>query len=378
MFIADFRFPEIIHVSWIIDSRRKPKYCCGTFGPERGGNRFIEFQREGCCNVSYFSVAYLSCVFTGYDRYSYSKTRGLFGGVSIEGSVIVERQDANALAYNQNVSAKALLSGTVPCPDWAEPLVKTLESRTSKPGVQNWIDDRAEGQAPYAFSTASATSTTGSKPQRFSPFLGKKKKDAEFPPRHWGARADSGSYFADDVDDRSRTRWEDIGGASPRPSGFDDEFESSLSAAQQANHRSSRSVGAPASTSHVPVDSYDPASPFNSLPPFHSVHSTLSDKPVSHSRSMSTPKMGYSAERDSLPGYTNPFASTPPPEDELEYYHDNLGSSPPPFKIKPELSKPLSPREGVARAIALYEFKAVEVRDLIVSKELSTHSTVGR
>ena len=37
-------------------------------------------------------------------RYSYSKTRGLFGGVSLEGSVIVERQDAR---YAIAASAKS-------------------------------------------------------------------------------------------------------------------------------------------------------------------------------------------------------------------------------------------------------------------------------
>ncbi|KAG8799882.1 hypothetical protein FRC16_004192, partial [Serendipita sp. 398] len=46
--------------------------------------------------------------------YSYSKTKGIFGGVSIEGSVIVERQDANCLAYDSNVTAQMLLSGVVP------------------------------------------------------------------------------------------------------------------------------------------------------------------------------------------------------------------------------------------------------------------------
>lgn len=40
--------------------------------------------------------------------YSYSRTKGLFGGVSIEGSIIVERQDANAKAYGQDVTAKQL------------------------------------------------------------------------------------------------------------------------------------------------------------------------------------------------------------------------------------------------------------------------------
>ncbi|KIO21144.1 hypothetical protein M407DRAFT_43526, partial [Tulasnella calospora MUT 4182] len=51
--------------------------------------------------------------------YSYSKTKGLFGGVSIEGSLIVERQDANSIAYQSDVTAKQLLSGMIPPPHWA-------------------------------------------------------------------------------------------------------------------------------------------------------------------------------------------------------------------------------------------------------------------
>ena len=316
-----------------------------------------------CKPFLYYALGLHSTI---YDRYSYSKTRGLFGGVSIEGSVIVERQDANALAYNQDVTAKMLLNGAVPCPDWAEPLVKTLESCTIRAGTRGWIDDQVEGQAPYAFGNTNETSTSGSKTQRFSSFLGKKKKDTEFPPRQWGGRTNSGSYFSNDPDDHSPAHWDNIDGPSPRSSGFDDEFEPSLSSVQQTNHRPSRSVGASTSTSHTPVDSFDPASPFNSLPPFRSVHSTLSDKAASHSRSMSAPKLGYSAEqKDGLTGYTNPFSSTPPPEDDLEHYHDTVEPSPPRFKTKPELSKPISPLEGVAHAVALYEFKAVEVCGLI-------------
>ncbi len=74
-------------------------------------------------------------------RYSYSKTRGLFGGVSIEGSVIGERQDANAQAYHSNVSAKMLLSGSVPPPEWALPLTKTLEACTGLPGNHKWVQE---------------------------------------------------------------------------------------------------------------------------------------------------------------------------------------------------------------------------------------------
>ncbi|CAO3623093.1 unnamed protein product [Cunninghamella echinulata] len=61
--------------------------------------------------------------------FSYSKTRGLFAGVSIEGSVIVERFDANAKMYGYKVKAKDLLSGHVPRPAEAEALYQALDHR---------------------------------------------------------------------------------------------------------------------------------------------------------------------------------------------------------------------------------------------------------
>lgn len=42
----------------------------------------------------------------------------------------------------------------------------------------------------------------------------------------------------------------------------------------------------------------------------------------------------------------------------------SLPSDIPFIKSRPELEKPLAPHEGVARAIALFDFDAVEVRDL--------------
>jgi hypothetical protein len=63
--------------------------------------------------------------------YSYSKTKGLFGGVSVEGSVIVERQDANRLAYGGSPSAKQILNGTFDPPEWSHVLIHELERCTA-------------------------------------------------------------------------------------------------------------------------------------------------------------------------------------------------------------------------------------------------------
>lgn len=61
--------------------------------------------------------------------YSYSKTRGLFAGISVEGSVILERSDANAKMYGRRVTTFELLNGTIPPPPQADPLYKALQTR---------------------------------------------------------------------------------------------------------------------------------------------------------------------------------------------------------------------------------------------------------
>jgi SH3 domain-containing YSC84-like protein 1 len=61
--------------------------------------------------------------------FSYSKTKGLFAGVSIEGSVLVERRDANEKLYNSRITARQLLEGGVRPPPEAEPLMRVLNSR---------------------------------------------------------------------------------------------------------------------------------------------------------------------------------------------------------------------------------------------------------
>lgn len=82
--------------------------------------------------------------------YSYSKTKGLFGGMSIEGSVILERQDANRQAYGQDITAKQLLSGMVEPPSWAGELVEVLQTRIGMPGGRTWIDDHPDELGRYS------------------------------------------------------------------------------------------------------------------------------------------------------------------------------------------------------------------------------------
>ncbi|KAI8610521.1 hypothetical protein BC830DRAFT_1145381 [Chytriomyces sp. MP71] len=61
--------------------------------------------------------------------YSYSKTKGLFAGVSLEGLVIVTRQETNARFYGSHVTPQDLLSGKVPPPPQAEVLYRALNRK---------------------------------------------------------------------------------------------------------------------------------------------------------------------------------------------------------------------------------------------------------
>lgn len=61
--------------------------------------------------------------------FAYSKTKGLFAGVSLEGSAIVERRDANEKLYGQRFTASQLLGGSVRPPPAAGPLMNVLNSR---------------------------------------------------------------------------------------------------------------------------------------------------------------------------------------------------------------------------------------------------------
>jgi lipid-binding SYLF domain-containing protein len=62
----------------------------------------------------------------GAVMYTYSRSQGLFAGVSMEGTVIGTRDDANAEFYGKPVSAREILSGSVPPPAGAEKLLKFL------------------------------------------------------------------------------------------------------------------------------------------------------------------------------------------------------------------------------------------------------------
>ncbi|KIM47927.1 hypothetical protein M413DRAFT_439623 [Hebeloma cylindrosporum] len=240
--------------------------------------------------------------------YSYSKTRGLFGGVSVEGSVIVERQDANALAYKSPVTARLLLGGVVEPPHWAMPLIKTLEACTGMPGNRQWINDEgSRTPGTYAFGGVSSPGPMSRAPS----FLRKKKKSETppFPPESWGEETGRGSYF-DPPAPQSHSRnftWD--GSSHSSPGSFRPRFESDFNPDRHATL-----VGS-------------------------TMEDTLSS-PTGHYR---TTSLGTQYK------WTNPEGSL--------YFSSTLSQE-----------KALFPDEGIARAIALFDFNAVESGDLSFRK----------
>ncbi|GAB1214018.1 DUF500 super [Aspergillus terreus] len=65
--------------------------------------------------------------------FAYSKTKGLFGGISLEGNMLVERSSANRKLYDRELTARQLLSGEVPPPSEAEALMRVLQSEAFQP-----------------------------------------------------------------------------------------------------------------------------------------------------------------------------------------------------------------------------------------------------
>ncbi|KAM6945775.1 SH3 domain-containing YSC84-like protein 1 [Aplochiton taeniatus] len=62
--------------------------------------------------------------------FTYCKSRGLFAGVSLEGSYLIERKETNRKFYSQDIRASAILNGDVEPPPAAHDLYDVLEAYT--------------------------------------------------------------------------------------------------------------------------------------------------------------------------------------------------------------------------------------------------------
>lgn len=236
----------------------------------------------------------------------------------------MEREDANILAYDSPVTARLLLGGHVHPPSWATPLIKTLDACTGLPGNRPWINDQGSRtpDGSYIFGGLASPGSGSS-----SLFRKKKKDSPDFPPASWGVEANDGSYFTDAAP-HSHSRNKTWSGTNPL-SDFDGSPSTSFNGNQPFQLNSQSDATYPFTTLSTPTSL--------TLPP--------------HRRNLSLLR--------------DPFDSDP---------DESYGSKPskptvrPMIKPREELSRPLLPHEGVARAIALFDFDAVENGDLSFKK----------
>ncbi|KAM5356520.1 hypothetical protein ACJ41O_003166 [Fusarium nematophilum] len=85
---------------------------------------------------------------TAKPMWSYMKSRGLWVGVQIDGSIVVTRADANAVFYNERgITAKKILCGDVAWPMGAKPLFEVLQALEGRPDYDRTVV-QAVGMVP--------------------------------------------------------------------------------------------------------------------------------------------------------------------------------------------------------------------------------------
>lgn len=87
-----------------------------------GGNMSAAAGPIGRGSAAMMSVGHMAPMF------SYSRSKGLYVGISLEGTALMERKDANREFYGQPIPAMDLLLGKVPAPEAASAMYEVIEA----------------------------------------------------------------------------------------------------------------------------------------------------------------------------------------------------------------------------------------------------------
>ncbi|TXT08833.1 hypothetical protein VHUM_02961 [Vanrija humicola] len=101
--------------------------------------------------------------------FSYSRSKGLFAGLSLDGTILVERSDANHAFYGANISSTDILTGRVPAPEIASPMYDVIEAAEglddSHLPDQSYVPSNPVGGSPaQAAAPPSSAPPTGNAP----------------------------------------------------------------------------------------------------------------------------------------------------------------------------------------------------------------------
>ncbi len=63
---------------------------------------------------------------------TYSRSRGIFGGLDLEGAAVTQDEKSNEALYGQSITNKEIIGGTVHTPAAAQPFIHTLDRISSR------------------------------------------------------------------------------------------------------------------------------------------------------------------------------------------------------------------------------------------------------
>ncbi|PWZ00582.1 DUF500-domain-containing protein [Testicularia cyperi] len=119
---------EVTDFLVVLNSRAAVKSFMATGSLQLGGNLSVAVGPIGRSAEASGSVNTKGRVAA---MFSYSKSKGFYGGISLEGTVLLDREDANFKAYGRyGKNAKQILAGSVDFPQWANGLISTIDRFT--------------------------------------------------------------------------------------------------------------------------------------------------------------------------------------------------------------------------------------------------------
>jgi lipid-binding SYLF domain-containing protein len=71
--------------------------------------------------------------------WAYTKSKGLYAGVALDGTIVVERKDENERFYGRRVRAEELINGTVQRPPSTDGLIATIEMAEGRQTGRKWV-----------------------------------------------------------------------------------------------------------------------------------------------------------------------------------------------------------------------------------------------
>jgi len=145
---------EIIELVMVLTTEEAVKNFCENENITLGGNLSAAIGEVGRSADINSTIKKASAII------SYGKSKGVYFGISIEGAIIQQNNEANSTVYGQDVSVDAILKGKVTKPEFANPLYSILERIEQAANDNNKITGSSSGKITEVKSEAPANEKT--------------------------------------------------------------------------------------------------------------------------------------------------------------------------------------------------------------------------